>query len=76
MALIREVVLDENSRLWGYIEWSDLNPDHVVLLGDKGFYTRAEAEEFAKGFQTGGYKYFSPPALILKRFSDMLKPKI
>lgn len=69
MALIRQVKVHENSRMWAYVEFSDENPNHFVLLGGKEFPTREEAEDYSKGFALDSYEWGEPLELKRKRLT-------
>lgn len=69
MAFIRQVRQHENSRMWAYVEWSDENTNHFVLLGGQEFLTREEAEDYAKGFSIDSYKWVEPAELKTKRLT-------
>ena len=69
MALIRQVRRHENSHAWAFVEWSDENPHHFVLLGGKEFLTKEEAEDYAQGFEIDSYEYVEPNDLKLKRLT-------
>lgn len=56
MAINRQVRRHENSRMWGYVEWSDENLNHFILLGGKEFFTKEEAEDYSKHFDPNGYE--------------------
>lgn len=69
MALIRAVRVHENSRAWAYVETSDENPNHIVILGDQHFSTKEEAEDWAKGFAPESYEYVEPAELKRNRLT-------
>ena len=69
MALIRQVKVHENSRMWAYVEWSDENPNHFTLLGGKEFPTKEEAEDYSKGFALESYEWVEPSELKSKRLN-------
>lgn len=60
MAYIRQVLQNQDTEKWGYIEHSDENENHLILLGNKEFETESEAIEWSKGFATGSYDYVKP----------------
>lgn len=70
MALIRQVRVHENSRMWAYVEWSDENSNHFTLLGGKEFPTKEQAEDYAKGFDLGSYEWVEPAELKRKRLNN------
>lgn len=69
MALIRQVKVHENSRMWAYVEWSDENPNNFTLLGGKEFPTKEEAEDYSKGFALDSYEWVEPNELKSKRLN-------
>ena len=69
MALIRQVKVHENSRMWAYVEWSDENTNHFTLLGGKEFPTKEEAEDYSKGFALDSYEWVEPAELKFKRLN-------
>lgn len=69
MALIRQVKVHKNSRMWAYVEFSDENKHYFVLLGGKEFPTREEAEDYSKGFALDSYEWVEPSELKTKRLT-------
>ena len=67
MALYRDIKVHENSRMWAFVEWSDEDPQHFVLLGGKEFPTKQEAEDFSKGFAVGSYDWKEPSSIKISR---------
>lgn len=60
MARIRQVLQHSESKKWAFVETSDEDKKHVVIMGDKEFDDKAEAEEWAKGFAMDSYVYVDP----------------
>jgi hypothetical protein len=50
MALFRNIVKHKDKEFYAYVEFSDEDPNHVVILGGKEFATIEEAREHVKGF--------------------------
>ncbi|RZJ71098.1 hypothetical protein [Flavobacterium sp.] len=69
MALIRKVRVHENSRAWAFVETSDENPNHIVILGSQEFSTKEEAEEWSKGFAPDSYDHVEPSELKRNRLT-------
>jgi hypothetical protein len=72
MATIRKVVQNKYSKKWAYIEVSDENENHFIILGDNEFDFYEQASEFAKNFENQADIKFSE----LQRFNaieDCLK---
>ena len=69
MALIRQVRVHENSRMWAYVEWSDENKNHFIVLGGKEFATREEAEEYSEGFAPDSYNWVEPKQIKINRLN-------
>jgi hypothetical protein len=67
MAVFRGVKRHENSRMWAYLEWSDENPNHHQIIGDREFQTKEEAEDYSKGFAIDSYEWIEPTELKTKR---------
>ena len=67
MAVFRGVKRHENSRMWAYVEWSDENPNHFQIVGNKEFQTKEEAEDYSKGFAIDSYEWIEPTELKTKR---------
>ena len=63
----------EQSRQWAYIEVSDENDKHLVILGGKEFPTKEEAEESSKGFALDSYVHVEPEYLKWKRLDKKRK---
>lgn len=68
MALIRQVKIHENLRMWAYIEWAHENT-HITVLGGEHFKTKEEAEEFSKGFAPDSYEWVEPAEIKTKRLN-------
>ena len=69
MAVLRQVKVHENSRMWAYVEWSDENKNHFTILGGKEFTTKEEAEDYSKGFAVDSYEWVEPAELKTKRLT-------
>ncbi|MDI3320012.1 hypothetical protein [Pinibacter soli] len=69
MALIRQVRQHPESWAWAFVEWSDENPNHFVLLGGKEFLRKEEAEDYSQGFAIDSYDWVEPRDLKLKRLT-------
>lgn len=69
MALFRGVKRHENSGMWAYVEWSDENKSHFVIMGGKEFETKEEAEDFSKGFSIDSYEHEEPREITEKKLS-------
>lgn len=65
MAMIRQVRQNEITRKWAFVEWSDENKKHIVILGDKEFDLKEEADHWSKGFTSFGYEH--SPSLAYKK---------
>lgn len=72
MALIRSVIKHQEKELWAYVEFSDENQNHEVILGGKEFPTEEEAEEWSKGFKPFSYDWVDPK---VSRKEDLVREK-
>ena len=69
MALIRQVKVHQNSRMWAFVEFSDEDKNHFILLGGQEFSTKEEAEDYSKGFAIDSYEWVEPIELKSKRLN-------
>ena len=60
MALIREILQNSDTQMWAFIETSDENSNHFIILGDKEFPTEKEAKEWSEGFTLDSYVWKDP----------------
>lgn len=60
MAIIRQVLQNEVSKKWAYVEYSDEDENIFQILGDKEFEDKLETNEWAKGFAIDSYKWKKP----------------
>ena len=60
MALWRQVRQNMASKKWAFIETSDENSIHCIIMGGKEFDTEEEAEEWRKGFSPFTYEWKDP----------------
>lgn len=68
MAIIRQVLQNENTYLWSYIEYSDEDKSIFNVLGPKHYHqTKEEAEEYSKGFAPGSYEWIEPTEIKRSR---------
>ena len=67
MALIRKVVQHPKKKCWAYVEYSDENENHQVILGDNEFETREEALLYSDGFEPFSYEWVAPEIIKLKK---------
>lgn len=65
MALIRNIIKHKDKELYAYVEYSDENPNHLIILGNKEFPTKEEAIEHAKGFAIDSYESSKPQPKII-----------
>lgn len=66
MTLIRKVVQNVHSEKWAYIETSDENDKHLVVLGEKEFDDEDSAIAWSLGFLNGSYEYDSLRVELLR----------
>lgn len=69
MALFRVVSRNSGSKQWAYVEWSDEDKNHIIILGDREFSSEEEALEFSKGFEPESYVWVEPNELKIKRLT-------
>lgn len=72
--LIREVKGNIETKKFAYVEYSDENPTHFIILGDREFDTFLEALEWSKGFAFDEYEYKKPEEEISKQKPIHVKP--
>ncbi len=60
MALIRQVAHAPAKSKWAYVEYSDENDTHSIVLGGKEFDTKEEAEKWSEGFDSFSYEWKEP----------------
>lgn len=60
MALFRTVVKKSDGQKWAYVEYSDENPSHCIVLGGKEFDSEEQAKEWSKGFDSFSYVWEEP----------------
>lgn len=60
MAHIRKIAQNHLDGKWAYIEFSDEDKSHLILLGEKEFDTEEEALEYKKGFTLESYVWVDP----------------
>lgn len=56
--------------MWAYVEQSDEDKNHLVILGGKEFPTQEEAEDWSKGFDPFSYEHVDPKELKIKKLTD------
>jgi hypothetical protein len=72
MTLIREVSFAPAKKKWAYVEFSDENANHAIVIGHQEFDTKEEAEIWAKGFDPFSYVRKDPNP---KDIDDLLAEK-
>lgn len=81
MALYRWIVEISNPKeyerdKWAFVERSDENKNHLIILGNKTFDTEDEAREWSKGFEINSYTRKDPLELkyknLMKRRDELL----
>lgn len=60
MALIRQVLQHPESLKWAYVETSDEDGRHCIILGKKEFDTEEEAKMWSEGFALDSYEWKDP----------------
>ena len=68
MALIRAVKRNSGSGMWGYIEWSDEDPNNTIhMVGSQEFAEEQDCIDYSKGFAPESYEWVEPKELKQKR---------
>lgn len=74
MALIRSVLQHPTKKCWAYVEYSDENSTHSIVLGGKEFDIQDEAWEYSKGFEPFSYEWKEPKQTHLdKLFTERME---
>lgn len=67
MAHIRQVIKNELTNKWAFIEYSDEHKYYLAIMGGKEFDSEGEAIQYSKGFEPFSYEYQEPKLIRLNR---------
>jgi hypothetical protein len=76
MNMHRTVLQHPTTKRWAFVELSEINPSHSVVLGDRDFETENEAYEFSKGFTSDSYTWEDPKVVTLINIAESIESNI